>query len=291
MSKMNDVKNALQTAPQTTPARVPTSIEAVLKMPNIKQKFEEMLGKKANAFMSSIISAVHANNSLKMCDPMSVVSSAAVAASLDLPINPSLGFAHIVPYKSDGISKAQFQMGWKGFVQLAMRSGQYERMNCSEVYEDELDFYNPITGDFKLKEISDWKQRAGSQRDKIVGYVAYFRLLNGFFMYLYMTKGQVEAHGREFSKSFSSEYGNWKKRFDSMAKKTVIKLLLSKFGIMSIEMQKAVQVDQAIVKADGELEYVDNANAIDTESLSDAPLELEKVNADGTVTDAEGTTF
>lgn len=255
MAKVNEVATTLTAAPAAKPAAV-SSVESLLKMPGIRNRFEEMLGKKAAGFMSSIISAVSTNSALKTCDPRSVVASAAVAASLDLPINPSLGFAHIVPYSG----KAQFQMGWKGFVQLGMRSGQYKSMNCSEVYEDELDTYNPITGEFKLKDQSEWKQRYNSQREKIVGFVSFFKLLNGFEMFLYMTKAQVEAHGREYSKSYGRDSSPWKTKFDAMAKKTVMKLLLSKFGVLSIEMTKALQTDQAVVIDENRLEFADNPN-------------------------------
>lgn len=252
MANIADVKNAVAKQEDRKPSVI-SSLESLLKAPTMKLKFDEMLGKKSAGFMSSILSAVNTNSQLRLCDPMSVISSAAVAASLDLPINQSLGFAHIVPYSG----KAQFQMGWKGFVQLAMRSGQYKSMNCSEVYEDELDNYNHITGEIKFKSLQEWKQREANQKEKIIGYVAFFKLINGFEMYLYMSRAQVEAHGRKYSASFNSDKGNWKLRFDSMAKKTVIKLLLSKFGILSIEMQKAITSDQAIFTTEGTPEYID----------------------------------
>lgn len=273
MAKASDATKALEKAPETRPAAV-APVESLLKTPGIKARFEDILGKKAPGFMSSIISAVNANQALKACDPRTVIASAAVAAALDLPINPSLGFAHIVPYSG----KAQFQMGWKGFVQLGMRSGQYERMNVSEVYEDEIDFWNPITGEFKLREQSEWHQRSGNQRDKIVGYVAFFKLLNGFQMYLYMTKAQVEAHGKEYSRAYSN--GPWKTKFDAMAKKTVLKLLLSKFGILSIEMQKAIQTDQAIVHEGERLEFADSNNPSTMDALPEGGTASDEVLPD-----------
>ena len=238
-----------------------TTVESLLKSDMIKARFDSMLGKKSGQFMSSIISAINLNPSLRACDPMTVISAAAIAASLDLPINPSLGFAHMVPYKKDGVSQAQFQMGWKGYVQLAMRTSLYEKMNASEVYEDEIESYNPITGEIKFTDIKEWKLRDKGRKDKIVGFCSFFRLLNGFQMFLYMKKSQVEAHAKEYSKSYSSEYGNWKKRFDSMARKTLIKLLLSKWGVLSVEMQKAITTDQAVTLEGGAIEYPDAIDA------------------------------
>ncbi|MEN6423337.1 MAG: recombinase RecT [Smithella sp.] len=225
-----------------------TDISGILNQENIKKRFEQVLGKKAPGFMSSVISAVNANNQLKTAEPMTVVAAAAIAASLDLPINPSLGFAHIVPYSG----KAQFQMGWRGFVQLAMRSGQYKTINVCPVYEGEIIESNRFTGSM----VFDEKKRTS---DKVIGYVAYFKLMNGFEKYLYMTVDQALAHGKKYSKSFGSASGKWQTDPEAMSMKTVLKMLLSKFGILSIEMQSAVQYDQAIVHTiDGEYSYDDN---------------------------------
>jgi recombination protein RecT len=205
-----------------------------------------MLGAKSAGFMSSILSVVNSNQDLKACDPMSVIAAAAVAASLDLPINPSLSFAHIVPYSG----RAQFQMGWRGFVQLGMRTGQYKTMNIAVVYEGELKNYNRITGEMEFN-------LAAKKSDKIIGYVAYFKLLNGFEKYYYMTMEQVTKHGKQYSKVFTNPKGRWVQDFDAMALKTVIKMLLSKYGIMSIDMQKAVTHDQGVIQKDGKVEYID----------------------------------
>lgn len=239
-------------------------LKEILDRDNVKEKFHAMLGKKAAGFTTSIISAVNRNPSLKTADPGSVISAAAIAASLDLPINQNLGFAHIVPYKN----KAQFQMGWKGFVQLAMRSGQYKTMNVSEVYEGEIVSNNHITGEMEF----DIEER---KSDKIIGYVAYFKLLNGFEKYLYMTKGEVEAHGEKYSASYYSKRGQWQKGFDYMAKKTVLKMLLSKYGILSIDMGKAIEYDQAEVSENGP-EYLDNPDMIETSSEPVDPESIRK---------------
>lgn len=229
-------------------------LDLMLKSDSIKKRFEEMLGKKAAGFISSIISAVSTNPRLKDCDPMSIIASAAVAASLDLPINPNLGFAHIVPYSGRG----QFQLGWRGFVQLALRTAQYETIHVSEVYEDELESWNPLTGIFSSTPQENWKMRQKGDSNDIIGYVAFFQLLNGFKKYNYMTVEQIATHGKRYSKAYASADGQWRNNFDSMAKKTVLKLLLSKFGILSSEMETAIQTDQAVVKEDGTLEYSDS---------------------------------
>lgn len=247
---MTENKNAVATPNRT--------LENMLKSVDVKQRFNDMLGKKAAGFMSSIISVTNQNNYLKMCEPMSIIASAAVAASLDLPINPSLGFAHIVPYRnSEGKQIAQFQMGWKGFVQLAMRSGQYKTINVSEVYADELKFWNPLTGEIEFTPQAGWKQRAEGNAKNVAGYFSFFRLLNGFEKCSYMTHVEMDAHGHKYSKSYQKGKGMWVDGFLDMAKKTVLKLLLSKFGILSIEMAKAIEADQAVIDEDGTLHYPD----------------------------------
>lgn len=224
-----------------------STLPALLNSENIKKKFRDVLGDNAAGFMSSILSAVNSNPKLKSAEPMSVISAAAIAAALDLPINPSLAYAHIVPYK--GV--AQFQMGWKGYVQLAQRTGLYLTINVSRVCEGELISENPFTGEINLS-------KTARASDKVIGYVAYFRLLNGFEKYLYMTKEEVEKHGKRYADSYKQDWSWWQKDFDVMAMKTVMKALLSKWGPLSIKMQLALQADQSTVKEDGSFEYVDN---------------------------------
>ena len=220
-------------------------LKADLDSEAVKSKFNEILGKKAPGFISSIISAVSTNPKLAECEPGSVVSSAAVAATLDLPINQSLGFAYIVPYGN----KAQFQIGYKGLIQLAMRTGEYKTINTTEVYDGQLQDHNQLTGFFSLN--------GEKQSDDIVGYAAYFSLVNGFEKMMYMSMDGVEKHGKRYSKSFASANGLWKNDFDVMAKKTVLKQLLSKYGYLSIEMQRAVETDQGVIVDDNVIEYPD----------------------------------
>jgi recombination protein RecT len=245
------------------------SVSKFLSNVNVEKRFRDMLGNRTPAFISSIISAVSMNKMLQEATPESVTAAAAVAASLDLPINPSLGMAHIVPYKEnskgpDGwtsVVRAQFQLGWKGFIQLAIRSGQYRHINIVEIHEGDIRSINRFTGviDFNEGQIANYASRP------IVGYMLYFSLVTGYEKFFYMTKEECEAHGIKYSKSYDT--GNWKKDFDGMARKTVVKMGLSKYGILSVDMQKAITTDQAIVGDDGEVvDYPDNG--------ADEPLQL-----------------
>ena len=245
MTNMEIMENAPEA---TTPAKYNRmSLSELLQSGAIKKRFEDVLGQKAAGFISSIMSAVSSNKKLSEANPLSVVSAAAIAASLDLPINPNLGFAHIVPYSGN----AQFQMGWRGYVQLAMRTGQYRLVNVEKVYEGELAKYDRFTGEMIFDE-------SKKTSNNISGYVAFFRLLNGFEKYFYMTVKEIQDHGKKYSKSYSHSDGRWKLDFGAMAKKTVLKLLLNRFGILSISMEKAIQADQAIVTENDEFVYADS---------------------------------
>ena len=194
-----------------------------------------MLGTKAQGFATSVLSVVNNNKLLQDASPNSIYTSAMVAASLDLPINPNLGFAALVPY--GGV--CQMQVMTRGLIQLAIRSGQYKHINNAIVYEGQLVKEDPFTGEYEF----DYKSKTS---DKVIGYMAYFETISGFEKYYYMTKEEVEKHGRKYSKTYNN--GVWKTDFDSMALKTVLKLLLSKFGVLSIEMQRAIRFDQAAIK-------------------------------------------
>lgn len=250
-------------------------IKMMLNDENIKRRFQDVLGKKAPQFMASIVNVVSASPQLKACDANSVMAAAFVAASFDLPIDSNLGFAALVPYKKSFKDKetgqwykkdlAQFQMMYKGFIQLAIRTGQYEKMNCSEVYEDEILSYNPITGECEfVTDFSKTHQRENGETGKIVGYYGWFRLCSGFTKELYMSKGEVTNHAKKYSQSYRYDLNDnktsskWSTDFDAMAKKTVIKMLLSKWGILSVEMQRAITDDQKTFDEDGNGDYGDN---------------------------------
>lgn len=268
-----------------------TAVKALLSENRIKEKFNEVLGKKAPQFIASITNVMSGSTTLKACNATSVVGAAFVAASLDLPIDPNLGFAAIVPYDKkfkdkngnwNKVKMAQFQMMYKGFVQLAIRTGEYEKMNCSEVYEDEMVSYNPITGECEfVKDFSECMQRENGETDKIVGYYAWFRLKSGFTKELYMSKAEVLNHAKKYSQSYrydlrdNRQTSAWTTDFSMMAKKTVIKMLLSKWGILSIQMQQALTDDQKVFLGEETDEYADNQiDVMEAEDPFENELEL-----------------
>ena len=251
------------------------SVKSLLTEDSVKTRFNDVLGKKAPQFMASIVNVVSASNQLKQCPANSIMSAALVAATYDLPIDSNLGFAAIVPYNNSKYNpqtkqyekqmEAQFQMMYKGFIQLAIRSGYYEKMNYAVVYEDELQSYNPITGEVEfVKDFSKCTQRINGEDDKVVGFYAWFKLLTGFSKELYMTKADVENHARTYSSSYkydvkeNKKSSKWSTDFKAMALKTVIKLLLSKWGILSVEMQRAIQEDQKVYDEECNDTYADN---------------------------------
>lgn len=251
----------------TNTSPTPT-INSILAKPVVKKRFGEILGKRSSAFISSIISAVKANYKLTQCTPDSIISSAVVCATLDLWVTPGLGHAFIIPYRTRGGMIAQFQMGYKGFVQLALRTNQYKTINAVTVYEGQLTEYDMLSGDVRL----DAKKKTSNT---IIGYVAYFKLLNGFEKSLYWTKEEAEEHGREYSRSYADADSRWQLDFDAMALKSVLKMLLNKWGILSIEMQKAIKYDQALIKNLESMEatYVDSA---DNKDMSGALQDVEQ---------------
>ena len=238
------------------------TLKALVNADVTRKKFQEMLGNKAAGFLTSLLNTTNGNAQLQQADPNSILKAGAIAATLDLPIDANLGFAYIVPYNNRGKNEAQFQMGYKGFVQLAIRTGQYKRINVTELYEGQFESYDPITDELKYN-------LDNKLSDEITHYVAYFQTINGFEKYNVMSKEEIENHAKKFSKTYSSKFSSWQTNFNTMAKKTVLKLLLSKFGILSIEMQTAQKADQAVIKDfdknNIEVEYVDNPeNAPDT---------------------------
>lgn len=234
------------------------TLKGMLESAAYKKKFEEMLGKKAAGFMSSIIAVTNNNNYLMKADPATVIGASAQAAMLDLPINQSLGFAYIVPYKG----AAQFQLGYKGYIQLAQRSGQYVDIGAKTVYEGELEYENRLLDKFKFGD------RTG---DKVIGYLAYFRLTNGFEKMLFMTLDEMQAHAKKYSQSYKGGTDKWGLAdFDVMAEKTVLKRLLSKFGPLSIEsvqMSQALSNDGGVISMnkDGEFDVDFSGETIDAE--------------------------
>ena len=245
------------------------TVKSLLSQENVKAKFTEVLKDRAAGFTANLAIMVNNSAALSKCDPMSIISAAVVSASLDLPLDPNLGFAAVVPYGD----KAQFQIMYKGLIQLAMRSGQYKTIGVTEIYEGELVSENRLTGEY----VFDF---TGKKSDKVIGFAAYFSLLNGFEKTVYWPYDQVEGHGKRFSQTYKKGFGLWKDDFTSMGKKTVLKSLISKWGILSIEMQKAVKFDQAVVK-DSDTEDIEYVDAPEQTSFdTDEPVTARKVKAD-----------
>lgn len=224
------------------------TLASLLRQPNYANRFKEVLGDRAGQFVSSVLSV---GATMKDVEPASIISSAMIAASLDLPINKNLGFAWIVPYMDKGKKVAQFQMGYKGFIQLALRTGQYSRMNVRGVNSEAFSGYDDVG-----EPIIHWDKI--DETKESVGYVFAWKLINGFTKVCYWRKAEVEAHAQRYSQSYRGKFDSpWKSHFDQMAKKTVVKNELARWGVLSIQFQEALNADQAVETADG-LEFVDN---------------------------------
>lgn len=267
--------NAVAQAENQIAEHDPKSIKAYVSDSKIRQKFEEVLGKKTQGFLASVMQVAN-QPQLKNAVPATVINAAMMAATLDLPINNNLGFAYIVPYKRKykdqqtgrwvDSNEAQFQMGYKGFIQLAQRSGQFSRIAATPVYQGQLVSANPLLG-YEF----DWTV---PNQGEAIGYVGFFKLLNGFTAELYMSKADIEKHAGNYSQSYKYAQGQinqgkkgssvWHEQFDAMALKTVTKLLLSKQAPLSIEMQTAQLADQAIVRdvETNDFEYIDHNEAV-----------------------------
>lgn len=238
--------------------KIPRSI-AIFKQEETINNFKAILGDKTNWFLISMMAIVSNSSYLKDADPKSIYLAAMTAATLDLPINPNLWFAYIIPYSNKGKQEAQFQMWYKGFIQLAWRSGQFKTIDAKEVYE-----WQVVEDDSFAWYHFDWKNKGS----KIIGYAAYFQFINWGEKTSYMTVEEVQAHAQKFSKNYTSSNSVWKTNFDAMAKKTVLKLLLQTYGALSTEMQKAVIADQWIIGDDNldHITYPDNPQWMETEN-------------------------
>lgn len=234
----------------------PAGVPALLKQQGIRERIEDLLGKRASSFCSTVIQ-MSSQGLLSECEPRSILGAAITAATLDLSISPVLGLAYAVPYKNrkQGIYVAQFQMGYKGFIQLAQRSGKVARINEFIVGAGQLKSYNPMTGEIEV----DWNVEP-KEGDKPDGYGCYLELINGFKKTVYWPYDKVYAHAMRFSQAFKAGRDcPWKSDFDAMGLKTVIKQLLSKYAPLSIEMERAIESDQGIIDAEtGKIDYEDN---------------------------------
>jgi recombination protein RecT len=237
----------MSTKNQITPVQ---RLKNALNAESVQEQFRNALADSAPLFAASLIDIYGSDKDLQDCEPGAVIMEALKAATLRLPINKNLGFAYIVPYKSKGKAQPQMQIGYKGLIQLAMRTGEYRYLNADVVYEGELKSFDKLTGHMDLS--------GERTSDQVVGYFAYLELLNGFSKAVYWTKDQVLEHAKRFSKSFNSDYSPWKTDFDAMALKTVLRNLITKWGIMSVEMVQAVDRD---IEADAQREIDEYANS------------------------------
>ena len=264
-------------------------ITAFLNQESVKNQLQQAVGKNSMRFVSSVVSAVTVNPALQECTNRSILSAALLGESLNLSPSPQLGQYYMVPYenKKEGVKVAQFQMGYKGYIQLAIRSGQYKKLNVLAVKEGELVRFDPLAEEIEVRLIEDEEKR---EQAKTIGYYAMFEYINGFKKALYWSKKKMLSHADRYSQAFSKdakemtvrgkkktkvsfadfEAGNfpkedewmyssfWYKDFDGMAFKTMLRQLISKWGIMSIEMQRAYEGDMAEIREDGTNSYVDN---------------------------------
>lgn len=234
----------------------PKTLRELFNDPIIKTKVEQLIGKNSATFATSVMQIANSNALLRTADPSSIFNAACMAATLNLPLQNGLGFAYIVPFKNNKERKveAQFQIGYKGFIQLAQRSGQFKRLVALPVYKKQL-----IKKDFINGFEFDWEQEPEKDENPI-GYYAYFKLVNDFSAELYMSHDDIVKHAQRYSQTFKKGFGVWHDNFEAMALKTVMKLLLSKQAPLSVEMQQAVLADQAVVKdvENQEFNYGDN---------------------------------
>lgn len=278
MATNTSLKQQMQNAPaKTNPNEY--GLKALLKSDTIKHKFEEVLKDRSQGFTASVLSLVNNDSYLSQSEPMSIITGAMTAATLDLPLDKNLGYAYLVPFKDKNkgyIQVAQFVLGYKGYIQLAQRSGQYKALNVIEVYEGELKSWNKLTEEIEF-------DPEGKVSDKVIGYVGYFKLVNGFEKTTYWTRDEIESHRIRNNKGKDAKAlsGVWRSDYDAMAKKTVLRNLLSKWGILSIQMQTAQITDESVQEIDtntGEIKFADPVEDDEQDDSTDI-----EVNEDGEI--------
>ena len=253
-----------------------------------KNLINQTLGDKERAtrFIASISSAVATNQALQECDAGTILSGALLGESLNLSPSPQLGQYYLVPFNDSkrGCKVAQFQLGYKGYIQLAIRSGQYKKLNVLAIKKGELIKYDPLNEEIEVNLIEDEEERENAET---IGYYAMFEYTNGFRKSLYWSKSKMEKHALKYSKGYAAHkgYTYWEKDFDGMAYKTMLRQLISKWGIMSIDMQQAVEKDMATINTDGTYEYVDNEEdtIIEQEEPKEEVVEIQNENTENEV--------
>ena len=252
-------------------------IAGFLATPAIKENIEGVVGKEhATQFISDVVACVQNNTTLSACTNKSILSGALLAKAINLPLTPQLGYAYLVPFDNkkqiDGqtrwVKEAQFQMGYKGYIQLALRSGRYKKLFATDVRRGEVVGFNPFEDSFDLEPVPFDKRTAkddkGNYLVPVIGYYTKFELMNGFVKELYMTYEDMLAYAKQYSKAYRSDiqkhtsYSYWTTRFEDMAKKTMLRQLLGKWGLLTPELEKAYTCDMAVIDEDGNPQYVDN---------------------------------
>ncbi len=234
------------------------NFSSYLSAPAVNRKINEIVGgTNGQRFITSIISAVNANSTLQECTHTSIVNAALLGETLKLSPSPQLGHYYMVPYNNKGTKEAQFQLGYKGYLQLAIRSGLYKKINVLAIKEGELVNYNPLDEEIEVQLIDDEESRENANT---IGYYAMFEYTNGFRKTMYWSKNKMENHAIKYSNGYRAKKGYtfWEKDFDAMAYKTMLRQLISKWGIMSIDMQNAIESDMAVLNDNGSKVYVDN---------------------------------
>lgn len=260
---------------------------AVINSDGYKRMINNTLGdpKKSARFVTAITSAVSNNPALQECDASTIVSAGLLGEGLNLSPSPQLGQYYLVPFndRKNGRKVAQFQLGYKGYIQLAIRSGQYKKLNVLPIKQGELISFNPLEEDIEVALIDDEETRENAET---VGYYAMFEYTNGFKKAMYWSKKKMESHAEKYSMGYKAHKGYtfWEKDFDGMACKTMLRQLISKWGIMSIDMQTAIDSDMGVIGENGSVDYVDDptddlqAGGVNVENNTvDIPPEAEEL--------------
>lgn len=247
-----------------------TSLASYLTQEAVKNQINNIVGGKSQRFISAIVSAVNTNPQLQECTNQSIVSGALLGESLNLSPSPQLGQYYLVPFNDRNKGKvAQFQLGYKGYIQLAIRSGQYKKLNVLAIKKGELVKFDPLNEEIEVNLMQNEEERENAET---VGYYAMFEYTNGFRKAIYWSKAKMEAHAMRYSMGYRAKKGYtfWEKDFDAMAYKTMLRQLISKWGIMSVDMVNAFENDMAVLNDDGSKFY------IDTDETEEAVEEIEE---------------
>lgn len=249
----------------TLTAKKNVGLTAYLTQDAVKNQINEVIGgRDGQRFISAIVSAVNTNPALQECTNQSILSGALLGESLKLSPSPQLGQYYLVPFNDKNAGKvAQFQLGYKGYIQLAIRSGYYKKLNVLAIKEGELVKFDPLNEEIEVNLIADEEAR---EKATTIGYYAMFEYTNGFRKAIYWSRRKMEAHAEKYSAGYRAKKGYtfWEKDFDGMAYKTMLRQLISKWGIMSIDMQQAIDADMAVINNDGTKNYVDNVDLFET---------------------------